>query len=63
MDEGFTFNVQHYKDDDDAYLVVIPRYYFGNDIQNWSKTEVGEYYAEILREKTEKIKRNFYLPY
>ena len=63
MDEGFTFNVQHYKDDDDAYLVVIPRHYFGNDIQNWSKTEVGEYYAEILREKTEKIKRNFYLPY
>ena len=56
MDEDFTCNVQHYKDDDGAYLVVIPRYYFGNDIQNWSKTEVGEYYAEILTEKTEKIK-------
>ena len=57
MDEDFTCNVQHYKNDDyDAYLVVIPRYYFGNDIQNWSKTEVGEYYAEILTEKTEKIK-------
>ena len=57
MDEDFICKVQHYKDDDDdAYLVVIPRYYFGNDIQNWSKTEVGEYYAEILTEKTEKIK-------
>ena len=56
MDEDFTCNVQQYEDDDDAYLVVIPRYYFGNDIQNWSKTEVGEYYAEILTEKTEKIK-------
>ena len=56
MDEDFTHNVQHYKDDDDAYLVVIPRYYFGNDIQNWSKMDLGEYYVEILREKTEKIK-------
>ena len=56
MDEDFTCNVQHYKDDDDAYLVVMPRYYFGNNIQNWSKTEVGEYYVEILTEKTEKIK-------
>ena len=56
MDKDFTCNVQHYKDHDDAYLVVITRYYFGNDIQNWSKTEVGEYYAEILTGKTEKIK-------
>ena len=52
MDEDFTCNVQHYKDD--AYLVVIPRYYFGNDIQNWSKTEVGEYYAKTLTEKLRK---------
>ena len=43
MDYDCTFGVKHYEEGD-AYLIVIPRYYFGNDIASWFNTKVGEYY-------------------
>ena len=54
MDEDCTYNVQQYTDEH-VYLIAIPRYYFGNDIANWNKTEVGKYYTEILTESAEEV--------
>ena len=54
MDEDCALNVQHYTDEH-VYLIVIPRYYFGNDIANWNKTKIGEYYTEILTESPEEV--------
>ena len=53
MDYDCTFGVKHYEEGD-AYLTVIPRYYFGNDIASWFNTEVGEYYNSILTESNKK---------
>ena len=48
-------NVKHYASED-TYLIVIPRYYFGNQIAFWQDTEVGKYYHELLSQRTQKHK-------
>ena len=48
-------NVKHYASAD-IYLVVIPRYYFGNQIGCWQDTEVGQYYYELLTQREQKHK-------
>ena len=56
MDYDCTFGVKHYEEGD-AYLIVIPIYYFGNGIASWFNTKVGEYYNSILTESNKRIKR------
>ena len=40
MDYDCTFGVKHYEEGD-AYLIVIPRYYFVDDIASWFNTQVN----------------------
>ena len=55
MDYDCTYGVSQYEEND-AHLIVIPRYYFGSYIDSWFKTEVGEYYHSVLSQINKKIK-------
>ena len=62
MDYDCTFGVKLYEEWD-TYWIIIPRYYFGNDIASWFNTEVGEYYSSILNESNKEIKGIVVLPW
>ena len=55
MDYDCTYGVNQYEEND-AHLIVIPRYYFGSYIDSWFKTEEGEYYHSVLSQINKKIK-------
>ena len=53
MDYDCTYDVSQYEEND-AHLIVIPRYYFGGYIDSWFKTEVAEYYHSVLSQINKK---------
>ena len=54
MYNPYVSGVKHYKESN-AYLVVIPSYYFGSNVSSWYETEVGKYYVEVLSKSSENI--------
>ena len=58
MDYDCTYGVSQYEEND-AHLIVIPRYYFGSYIDSWFKTEVGEYYHSVLSQINKKKLKKF----